>query len=249
MDGSSSPSYKSHDSSKHFQFKTVSFANRVQPEQALSPPLRPTPLPFIITQNGKTSSEDSSLIRRTVMQDFVSREKNQTKRHHQELRSIRSQGKGNQHISSQIASGSRVSWPIILQNKAEVFEGDALVEDGSPTSFDEDVESDLASFRDAHSNSPSLLGPLGAGRIDPFDSYPTQYKNNLVTSQLLDHCNCPFLTVIWSSTLRSRRSMAYQGDDLWFLFRPLTTGCIHQSSEVFKARYALYCSVINAASF
>jgi hypothetical protein len=212
MRNSSCAGRKSQESTKSFQFKTVSFSDSAQPEQAMSPPLGAEPLPFIITQNGKTPSKDSSLIRRTVMRDFVSKERNQTPRdfrvqrsqtsrtspYHQELHPTRSQDKDDQHTSIQVASGSRSSWPVNLPDGAEAFEGYALVGNETLISIDSRLHPDLASVQDTNRNLPSLLGPLGAGRVDPFESFPTRYKNKLVTSQLLDHCNSPFLSSVRS---------------------------------------------------
>ena len=197
---------KSQQSKKPFQFKTVSFSDEAKPEHTMFPPRRTDPLPFIITQNGKTPSEVSSLIKRTVMEDFVSKEKIQaahnsvirrsrethSRQHYRGRHSIRSRAETEQEHPIEVADGFRSSVPASPSNGAESTEGYTSVENGTLIVFDNGPALEPSNLLTVDNRPPSLLGPLGAGRVDPFDSYPTQYKNNLVTSQLLDHCKHHF---------------------------------------------------------
>lgn len=203
MRTSSSSDPKPPKSRKPFQFKTVSFGDGAQAAHSSAPQSRAEPLPFIITHNGRTPSQSSSLIKRTVMQDFISKGKKQVSRYYQtrrsrtayfspysrELRSIRPRDGNDQDLEVESASRPRTSESVSRLDENEALEGYTLRENGALISFG------------IKSEPPSLLGPLGAGRVDPFDSYPTHYKNHLVTSQLLDHCNDSFSFVRLSTVL------------------------------------------------
>ena len=144
------------------------------------------------------------------MKDFVSKgkEKSQAahspvirrfrlahdRKHNSRLHPIRSRDKTEKGHLTEVFDGSLSSEGGSPSSDAESSEGYTLVQNGTLIVFDNGpnpntgprtVPADI----DKH---PSLLGPLGAGRVDPFDTYPTHFKNNLVTSQLLDHCNHPF---------------------------------------------------------
>lgn len=230
---------KSQLSKKSFQFKSVSFGDGAQPEHTIFPPGRTDPLPFIITQNGKIPAEVSSLIKRTVMEDFISKEKSQAahnsvirrsrvthkRQHNRGLHSMRSRAKTEQEHPIEVVDGFRSSVPDSLSNRTESSEGYTSVENGTPTVFDNGPALEPSNVLTVDNRPPSLLGPLGAGRVDPFDSYPTQYKNNFVTSQLLDHCKLPFPFVYFSrflsldhQTVRCGPSKPHVGSDLVWIF-------------------------------
>ena len=192
---------------RSFQFKAVSFGDSTQNVQQLTLPQR-AEMPFIITQNGKNSSHDQTRIKRTVMQDFVSKEKNQIVRRSRKARvreqnerlpqRIRPRGSRDREYRTEVVDETQSSGSISL-SKAVESQGYSLIDNRTLISFDNGASDPVSanSQVDVDGNPPSLLGPLGAGRVDPFGTYPI--PNTWLNNQLLDHCNPPFFVFLSSS--------------------------------------------------